>query len=80
MRTILLFTILTVINEHATRELKLRDVLVPYTCKWKTNLNFFHIGIAVLMQDRPFTYLSIYRTDQMQGITHAHFNCVRLQH
>ena len=42
MRTILLFTILTVTNEHAARKLKRRDVLVPY--KWKTDLNFFRIG------------------------------------
>ena len=42
MRTILLFTILTVINEHAARELKRRDVLVPY--KWKTNPNLLRIG------------------------------------
>ena len=42
MKTILLFMILMVINEHAARELKQRDVLVPY--KWNTNPNFLHIG------------------------------------
>ena len=55
---------------------------INFTENFKSYFDINYIGLNAVHKLRPVYIHCQYSTDQMQGtcITHAHFNCVRLQH